>query len=87
MLTRKLNAIKREKAAGFSELPTITTEENVYDVLIRRKIIKELKLLVPSVKLYMGHLYSQLQTYIRGCQHVFNTRPTTYRKDFDRVLF
>ncbi len=54
MLTRKLNAIQEEKAAGFSELPMITIEENVNDVLIRRKIIEEFKLPVPSIKLYMG---------------------------------
>ncbi len=62
-------------------------KENVDDVLIRRKIIEESKLPLLSIKLYMGHSYSQLQTYIRGCQYVFNTCPTTYRKDSNRVLY
>lgn len=41
MLTRKLNAIKEEKAAGFLKLPTIIIEKNIDNVLIRKKIIEE----------------------------------------------
>ena len=41
MLTRELNAILKEKAAGFPELPTITREVNIYIFLIYKKIIQE----------------------------------------------
>ena len=49
--------------------------------------MQESKLAVPFVKLYLGQNYTQYQNYIRVCKHVFNTRPTTYRKDADRVLY
>lgn len=58
MLTIKLNAIQEGKTAGFSKLPTITREENVENDIICKKIIKELKLSDPFVKLYIRHLYS-----------------------------
>lgn len=51
MLTRKRNAIKDKKSAGFSELPAITKAENIDDDLISRKIIEESKLNIASIKL------------------------------------
>ena len=39
------------------------------------------------VRAYSSLNYCQYQSFIRACEHVFRTRPITYRKDFDKVLY
>ena len=84
-LTRQLSAAEAEKAAGFPD--TIVSQESEDDIIVRRKILEESKLRVPEVKSYSGGSFLELQTFERSCEHVFDVRPTTYRKDVDRVLF
>ena len=54
---------------------------------MRRWFMQELKLAMVFVKPYLGHNYAQYQNYIRACEHVFNTRPITYWKDANQVLY
>ncbi len=86
-LTRKLNEMEAEKAAGFPLSHTSLLSESPEEALIRRQIIQESKLTVPLVKAYSGSNYSAYQSFIRSCEHVFRTRPVTYRKDVDKVLY
>ncbi len=39
------------------------------------------------VKPYSGLNYSQYQTFVRECKQVFQTRPTPYCKEVDKVLY
>lgn len=88
-LTRRLNKMEAEKAAGFplSHSHSSTLSESPEEALIRRQIIQESKLTVPMVKAYSGSNYAAYQSFIRSCEHVFRTRPVTYRKDVDKVLY
>lgn len=42
---------------------------------------------MPIVEVYSGQTYGHYQSYVRSCEHVFDTRPTTYRLDTARVLY
>lgn len=88
-LTRNLKEMEAEKAAGFplSHGLTATLLESLEEALIRRQIIQESKITVPLVKAYSGSNYAAYQSFIRACEHVFRTRPVTYRKDKDKVLY
>lgn len=86
-LTRKLNEMEAEKAAGFPMNHSSILSESPEEALIRRQIIQESKLTVPVVKAYSGLNYGQYQSFIRACEHVFRTRPVTYRKNVDKVLY
>lgn len=86
-LTRKLNEMEAEKAAGFPDSQGSVSSESPEEALIRRQIIQESKLTVPLVRAYSGANYAAYQSFIRACEHVFRTRPVTYRKDEDKVLY
>ena len=86
-LTRKLNEMEAEKAAGFPDSQGSVFSETPEEALIRRQIIQESKLTVPLVRAYSGANYAAYQSFIRACEHVFRTRPVTYRKDEDKVLY
>lgn len=59
----------------------ISEESHIY-----QEIIQESRLTVPITKTYSGLNYTEYLTFVRACEHVFCTRPTTYRKDTDKVL-
>ena len=61
--------------------------ETSNETVIQKQILQESKLAVPFAKAYSGQTYAHYQSYIRACEHVFDTRPTTYRKEADRVLY
>ncbi len=84
-LTRQLSAAEAEKAAGFPD--TIVSQESEDDIIVRQKIMEESKHRVPEVKSYSGGSFFELQTFERSFEDVFDVRPTTYRKDVDRVFF
>ena len=87
MLTRKLSEIEAEKAAGFPTIRISPEIETSNETVIQKQILQESKLAVPFAKAYSGQTYAHYQSYIRACEHVFDTRPTTYRKEADRVLY
>lgn len=83
--SKKLADMEAEKAAGF---PTSRNPEvEAADETITQKILRESKLALPLVEVYSGQTYGHYQSYIRSCEHVFDTRPTTYRLDIDRLLY
>lgn len=86
-LTRRLNEMEAEKAAGFPLSHSSILSESPEEALIRRQIIHKSKLTVPIVKAHSGLNYASYQSFIRACEHVFRTRPVTYRKDVDKVLY
>ncbi len=86
-ITRKLNEIEAEKAARFPLNHSPILSESLEEALIRRQIIQESKLTVPVVRAYSALNYGQYQSFIRACEHTFCTRPVTYRKDDDKVLY
>lgn len=87
LLSRKLVELEAEEAAGFPTNANVINEKISEESYIRQEIIQESKLTVPFVKPYSGLNYAQYQTFVRACEHVFRTRPTTYRKEFDKVLY
>lgn len=87
LLTRKLNKMEAEKAAGFPDSQGSVSLESPEEALIQRQIIQELKLTIPLVRAYSGANYAAYQSFIRACEHVFCTRPVTYRKNEDKVLY
>lgn len=87
LLNRKLAELEAEKAAGFPTNASLVNEKTLEELHIRQIIIQESKLTVPFVKPYSGLNYAQYQTFVRACEHVFRTRPTTYRKEVDKVLY
>ncbi len=42
---------------------------------------------MPFVKLDSSLNYAQYQTFVRLSEHVFRTKPITYRKEVDKVLY
>ena len=87
LLNQKLAELEAEKAAGFPTNASLVNEKTLGESHIRQIIIQESKLTVPFVKPYSGLNYAQYQTFVRECEHVFRTRPTTYRKEVDKVLY
>lgn len=85
--TRKLKGMEAKKAAGFPDSQGSVFSESPEEALIQRQIIQESKLTVPLVRAYSGANYASYQSFIRACEHVFRTRPVTYRKDEDKVLY
>ena len=79
--------MEAEKVVGFPLSHPSILSESPEEALIRRQIIQESKLTVPIVKAYSGSNYAAYQSFIRACEHVFRTRPVTYRKDVDKVLY
>lgn len=82
---KMLADMEAEKAAGFftSRNPAVEAENKT----IAQKIHRKSKLALPIVKVYSGQTYGHYQSYIRSCEHVFDTRPTTYRTDTAGVLY
>lgn len=88
LLCRKLGELEAEKAAGFPPTDACHTGgETPEEPHILRAIIQESKLAVPITKPYSGLNYAQQQSFVRSCEHIFCTRPTTYRKDVHKVLY
>lgn len=83
--SKKLADIEAEKAAGF--VTSGDPEGEAANETMIQKILRESKLALPFVEVYSGQTYGHYQSYIRSCEHVFDTRPTTYRLDTDRVLY
>ncbi len=42
---------------------------------------------MPEVKLYSVGSFHELQTFEHLCENMIDVRPTTYRKDVDRIFF
>lgn len=85
ILTTRLSDVEAKKAAGFPiKISKVKTSS---EAVIRRQILQESKLVLPFVKAYLGQTYAHYQNYVSAYEHVFNTRPTTYRKDADCVLY
>ena len=87
LLNRKLAELQAEKAARFPTNSSLVNEKTLGESHIRQIIIQESKLTVPFVKPYSGLNYAQYQTFVREFEYVFRTRPTTYRKEVDKVLY
>lgn len=91
-LRRKLSDMEADKAAGFpatkarhtTVLAGESSEESHHTY---RKICQESRMDVPEAKTYSGLNYAQYQSFTRSCEHLFCTRPTTYRKDAHKVLY
>ena len=88
-LTRKLKEIEVEKAAGFSDSrgQSLVFLESAEEAFVGRQIVRESKLTVPLVRAYSGANDAAYQGFIYACEHVFCTRPVTYQKDVDKVLY
>ena len=86
-LIQKLNKIEAEKVAGFPLNHSSILSDSPEEAIIQRQIIQESKLTVPVVGTYSGLKYGQYQSFIRVCEHLFCTRPVTYRKDVNKVLY
>ncbi len=86
-LNRKLAELEAEKAARFITNASFVNEKTLEESHIRHIITQEWKLTVPLVKPYAGLYYPQYQTFVRECEHVFQTRPTNQRKEVDKVLY
>ena len=88
-LTRKLKEIEAEKAAGFSDSQGQSSVflESAEEAFVGRQIVRESKLTVPLVRAYSDVNNAAYQDFIRACEHVFRTRPVTYQKDMDKMLY
>lgn len=89
-LRRKLSDMEAEKAAGFpptNESHTGAGETSEESHHTRRNICQESRMAVPVAKPYSGLNYAQYQSFVRSCEHLFCTRPTTYRRDVHKVLY
>lgn len=86
LLSRKLSELEAEEVAGFPTNPSDTGGEPFED-LRTRKICQESRLAVPVTKPYSGLNYAQYQGFVIACEHLFDTRPTTYGKDVQKVLY
>ncbi len=87
LLNRKLAELESEEAARFSTNASLVNEKTLRESQIRQIIIQKSKLTVPFVKPYFGLHYREYQTFVRECEHVFRTRPTSHRKEVDKVLY
>lgn len=90
LLRRKLSEMEAEKAAGFpppnaSHTGAGETPEESHHT--RWNIFQESRLVVPVGKPYSGLNYAQYQSFVRSCEHLFCTRPTTYRREVHKVLY
>ena len=83
--SKKLADIEAEGAASFSTSGNLRLEAANETVI--QKILRESKLALPFVEVYSGQTYGHYQSFIRSFEHVFDTRPTNYRLDADRVLY
>lgn len=88
LLRRKLSKLEAEKAAGF---PPKNASHDVGETSeasrSRRSICQEWRLAVPVAKPYSGLNYAHYQSFVGSCEHLFCTRPTTYRRDVHKVLY
>lgn len=88
LLRQKLSDMEAEKAAGFPPTnASHTGGETSEEPRTRRNICQESKLAVPFAKPYSGLNYAHYQSFVRSCEHLFCTRPTTYRRDVHKVLY
>lgn len=47
---------------------------------------EEAQLYVPKIPIYKGESYLKLQEFTRACEHMYETRPVTYRSVKDQVM-
>lgn len=88
LLHRKLSELEAEKAAGFPSTNACQTcGETSQESPILQIIIQESRLAIPITKPYSGLNYAQYQSFVIACEHLFSTRPATYREDVDKVLY
>lgn len=83
--SQKLADMEAKKAAGFSTFKN--SEVEAENETIAQKIHRKSKLALPIVEVYSGQTYGHYQSYVRSCEYVFDTRPTTYRLDTACVLY
>ncbi|MCJ1268632.1 hypothetical protein MMC22_008520 [Lobaria immixta] len=100
ILARRLASARKEQEQGFLLVnPEVTTANRpvnprgamvdetrtgyVRDVDIRKE---ELQLYVPKVPTYRGGFYQKLLGFVRACEHMYGTRPVTYRSVKGRVM-
>ncbi len=84
---QKLAELEAKKAARFLTNASFVYEKTLGESHIRQIFIQGSKLKVSFVNPYFSLNYTQYQTFVRECKHVFWTRPTTYRKEIDNVLY
>lgn len=88
LLRRKLSELEAEKVAGFPPTnASHTGGETSEQSRTHRNICQESRLAVPVAKPYSGLDYAHYQSFVRSCEHLFCTRPTTYRRDVHKVLY
>lgn len=88
LLRRKVSDMEAEKAAGFPQTKASHTGgETSGESRTRRNICQESRLAVPVAKPYFGLDYAHYQSFVRSCEHLFCTRPSTYRRDVHKVLY
>ncbi len=83
--SKKLADNEAERAAYFSTSGNLRVETANKTVI--QKILRESKLALPFVQVYSGQTYGHYQSFICSCEYVFDTRPTTYQLNTDRVLY
>ena len=82
--SKELADIEAERAAGFSTSENLKVEAANKTVI--QKILRQSKLALPFVGVYSRQIYGHYQSSIRSYEYVFDTRPTAYQLDADRVL-
>ncbi len=87
LLNRKLAELEAEMAARFPTNVGFVNEKTLEESHICQIINQKLKLTMPFVKPYSSLNYAQYQTFVRLSEHVFRSKPTTYRKEVDKVLY
>ncbi len=87
MLSRKLAQLKAEKAVGLPINSSLVNEKTLEELHICQIIMQKSKSTVPFVKPYSGLYYGQYQSFVRECEHLLQTKPITYRKNVDKVLY
>lgn len=87
LLGRKLSQLEAEEAAGFPPEAYPASEKTSAESRIYQQMILESRLTVPGIKTYSGQNYTEYLSFVRACEHVFCTKPTTYRKEVDKVLY
>ena len=87
LLNQKLAELEAEMAAEFPTNAGFVNEKTLEELHIYQIINQKLKLTMPFVKPYSSLNYAQYQTFVRLSEHVFRTKPTTYRKEVDKVIY